>query len=161
MKIIERKLAGDQDMLDWLIEASGPRLNEQSIINRQLGISFAAIHTTTNHMTNVLFDLAARWDEYAPALIAEYHKALEEDGGVLQKTTISKLSKLDSFMKESMRLNPPSSCKSITHFLPMLDANPDISGIQPQGSTRSQTQRRQSDTQVKLDRRSSRPAHVD
>lgn len=103
-------------MLDWLIEASGPKPNEQSIVNRQLGIGFAAVHTTTNHMTNVLYDLAAHWDEYAPALVAEYRQALSEDGGVLQKTTISKLSKLDSFMKESQRLNPPSSCKSTTLF---------------------------------------------
>ena len=70
-------------MLDWLIEASGSSPDEQSIVLRQLGISFAAIHTTTNHMTNVLYDLAARWDEYAPALVAEYHQALAEDGGVL------------------------------------------------------------------------------
>lgn len=107
-------------MLDWLIEASGPNPDEQSIIMRQLGISFAAIHTTTNHMSNVLYDLAARWDEYAPALLDEYRQALAEDGGVLQKTTITKLSKLDSFTKESQRLNPPSSCKFTTPFLPGL-----------------------------------------
>ena len=99
-------------MIDWLIEALGSNPDEQSIILRQMGISFAAIHTTTNHMTNVLYDLAARWDEYAPALLAEYRQALAEDDGVLQKTTITKLSKMDSFMKESQRLNPPSSCKS-------------------------------------------------
>ncbi|KAF2008890.1 cytochrome P450 [Aaosphaeria arxii CBS 175.79] len=100
---------GERNMLDWLIEASGPNPDELSIVERQMGISFAAVHTTTNHMSNVLFDLAARWDEYAPELIAEYREALVEDGGVLSKTTIAKLSKLDSFMKESMRLNPPSS----------------------------------------------------
>lgn len=107
-------------MLDWLIEASGPNPDAQNIIIRQLGIGFAAIHTTSNHMTNVLYDLAARWDEYAPALKAEYRKALAGDNGVLQKTTLTKLSKLDSFMKESQRLNPPSSCKSTTLLLPHL-----------------------------------------
>lgn len=101
-------------MIDWLIEASGPNPDEQNIVLRQMGISFAAIHTTTNHMTNILYDLAARWDDYAPALLAEYRQALAEDGGVLQKTTLTKLSKLDSFTKESQRLSPPSSCKSTT-----------------------------------------------
>jgi cytochrome P450 len=108
--MVARKLAGKQDMLDWLIEASGPNPDPRNVIVRQLGIGFAAIHTTTNHMTNVLYDLAARWDEYAPALIAEYRQALADDGGVLQKSTLTKLSKLDSFMKESQRLNPSSSC---------------------------------------------------
>lgn len=101
-------------MIDWLIESSSPHPNPQNIVLRQMGISFAAIHTTTNHMTNILYDLAARWDEYAPALVTEYRQALSEDGGVLQKTTLAKLSKLDSFTKESQRLNPPSSCKSFT-----------------------------------------------
>ena len=95
-------------MLDWLIEASGPKPDEQSIVLRQLGISFAAIHTTSNHMANVLYDLAARWDEYAPVLLAEYCQALAEDGGMLQKTGISKFSKLDSFMKELSLLQPSS-----------------------------------------------------
>ncbi|KAF2656395.1 cytochrome P450 [Lophiostoma macrostomum CBS 122681] len=104
-----RKQAGEQDMLDWLIEASGSKPDPQNVITRQLGIGFAAIHTTTNHMTNVLYDLAAWWDEYAPPLIAEYRQALAEDGGVMQKSTLSRLSKLDSFMKESQRLNPSSS----------------------------------------------------
>lgn len=104
-------------MLDWLLEASGPNPKIQNILTRQLGIGFAAIHTTTNHMTNCLYDLAYRWDEYAPPLIAEYREALRETDGVLQKTTLSKLSKLDSFMKESMRLNPPSSRKHILYLL--------------------------------------------
>jgi cytochrome P450 len=99
-------------MLDWLIEGSGNNPDPRSIVKRQMGIGFAALHTTSNHMTNVLYDLAARWDEYAPALVAEYRQVLAEDGGVLQKSTLTKLSKMDSFMKESQRLNPASSRKS-------------------------------------------------
>ncbi|KAH7115000.1 cytochrome P450 [Dendryphion nanum] len=106
------------DMLGWLIEASSGRdADPENIVKRQLGFSFAAIHTTTNHLTNVIFDLAARWEEYAPALIAEIKNALKEHEGVLSKQMVTKLSKLDSFMKESQRLNPPSALSFNRQFL--------------------------------------------
>lgn len=99
--------------MDWLIESSsGEDADPENIIKRQLGFSFAAIHTTTNHLTNVIFDLAARWDEYAPALIEEIKCVVKEEDGEMTKQVVTKLSKLDSFMKESQRLNPPSACKS-------------------------------------------------
>ena len=99
--------------MDWLIESSnGEDADPENIVKRQLGFSFAAIHTTTNHLTNVIFDLAARWEEYAPALVDEIKRVLEEEDGELTKQAVTKLSKLDSFMKESQRLNPPSARKS-------------------------------------------------
>ncbi|MCJ1377217.1 hypothetical protein MMC17_000309 [Xylographa soralifera] len=98
------------DMLQWLEEASvGDDARPESIVHRQLGMSFAAIHTTTNHLTNVIYDLATRWDEYGMELRMEVITSLNEDGGTWKKTTLTKLSKLDSFMKESQRLNPPSA----------------------------------------------------
>jgi cytochrome P450 len=105
--------SGEPSMMDWLIEAShGSDADPENIVKRQLGFSFAAIHTTSNHLTNVIFDLAARWDAYAPELIDEIEAALNEHDGQLSKQMVTKLSKLDSFMKESQRLNPPSACKS-------------------------------------------------
>ena len=102
----------EPDMMNWLIEAShGSDADPENIIKRQLGFSFAAIHTTTNHLTNVIFDLATRWDTYAPELIVEIKAALNEHDNQLSKQMVTKLSKLDSFMKESQRLNPPSARK--------------------------------------------------
>ena len=101
------------DMLQWLEDASdGDDSRPERIVDRQLGISFAAIHTTTNHITNVLYDLAARWEEYGPELQGEIEESLAETGGVWKKTTLTKLSKMDSFMRESQRLNPPSARRS-------------------------------------------------
>ena len=98
--------------MNWLIEAShGSDADPENIIKRQLGFSFAAIHTTTNHLTNVIFDLATRWDTYAPELIVEIKATLNEHDNQLSKQMVTKLSKLDSFMKESQRLNPPSARK--------------------------------------------------
>ncbi|KAI4125181.1 MAG: hypothetical protein LQ338_004405 [Usnochroma carphineum] len=98
------------DMLQWLEDASeGADSRPERIVDRQLGMSFAAIHTTTNHLTNVIYDLAARWDVYGPELRAEVEEVLAETNHSWKKTTLTKLSKMDSFMKESQRLNPPSA----------------------------------------------------
>lgn len=98
------------DMLQWLEDASeGDDARPERMVDRQLGMSFAAIHTTTNHLTYVIYDLAARWDRYGPELRTEVEDVLATSGGVWKKTTLTKLTKIDSFMKESQRLNPPSA----------------------------------------------------
>lgn len=102
------------DMLQWIEDASTDADKQpERIVDRQLGMSFAAIHTTTNHLTNVIYDLAARWDQYGPELREEVEEALAADGGIWKKQTLTKLSKLDSFMKESQRINPPSACRCL------------------------------------------------
>jgi cytochrome P450 len=71
--------------------------------------SFAAIHTTSITLTNVLYDLAAN-PEYAEVLREEIeHISAEEPDGKLRKKTMPKLRKLDSFIKESQRINPLGS----------------------------------------------------
>ena len=98
------------DMLQWFEDAShGAEARPERIVDRQLGMSFAAIHTTTNHITNVVYDLAARWDDYGPELRAEVVHVLAASDNIWKKTTLTKLSKMDSFMKESQRLHPPSA----------------------------------------------------
>jgi hypothetical protein len=57
----------------------------------------AAMHT--------ILDICAR-PELIGTLREEIEKVLKQEGG-WQKTTASRLSKLDSVMKESQRLNPP------------------------------------------------------
>ncbi|KAL8920331.1 MAG: hypothetical protein Q9208_006302 [Pyrenodesmia sp. 3 TL-2023] len=105
-----REVMKPNDMLQWFEDASeGADARPERIVERQLGMSFAAIHSTTNHLTNVIYDLAARWQDYGPALRAEVEEVLAETNGTWEKTTLTKLSKMDSFMKESQRMNPPSA----------------------------------------------------
>lgn len=54
--------------------------------------------------THALFDLCAM-PEYVGALRAEAQSALAESGGVWQYSTIKNLRQLDSFLKESQRVN--------------------------------------------------------
>ena len=106
------KVSQPQDMLQWLEDFStGEDLAPERIVDRQPGLSFASTHGTTNLTVNVIYDLAARWDEYAEELRSEIESALDEDGGIMLKGTPSKLSKMDSFMQESQRMNPGGARK--------------------------------------------------
>lgn len=100
------------NFLQWL-DNRATRFDAKSLENQtsiQLSLSLAAIHTTTGTCTHALYDLAAH-PEYIQPLREELRMVLHENGGVFGNTTMSKLKKLDSFMKESFRVNPPGLSK--------------------------------------------------
>ncbi|KAG0646519.1 Cytochrome P450 monooxygenase BOA7 [Hyphodiscus hymeniophilus] len=81
----------------------------ESVADTILAAAFAAIHTTTMTLANVLYDLAAH-PEYITVLREEIEGiSAEEPDGKLRKQTMPKLGKLDSFIKESQRVNPLGS----------------------------------------------------
>jgi cytochrome P450 len=112
-------LKGEDDsqfnLAQWILNhyknpgsATAEKLGEE-----QLSISFAAIHTTTMGGSNALFDLAAH-PQYIKPLREEIESVIAEEGyadGRLLKTSMPKLRKLDSFIRESQRINPPAMCK--------------------------------------------------
>ena len=79
----------------------------------EISVSIAAIHSTTITVTAIIYDLAAH-PEYIQPLQDEIQQIINEDGQDvdgngfmhLKKGSMSKLWKLDSFMKESQRLTP-------------------------------------------------------
>ena len=95
------------DMITWIMEeksSDGKPLPADKQTEMQLLVSLAAIHTSTLTATNVLYDLVAR-PEYFEPLRSEIDQVWDESDG-LNKTSMAKLVKLDSFLKESQRLNP-------------------------------------------------------
>ncbi|KAE9363515.1 cytochrome P450 [Stipitochalara longipes BDJ] len=68
----------------------------------QLSTGAAAIHTTAQLLTNVLFDLAAR-PKYIELLREEAQNVLTQNGSEWTLESMSQLKKMDSFMKESQR----------------------------------------------------------
>lgn len=98
---------GPNDTLEWirvkLSEKEKKDYEYQAI--SQLAIGAASIHTTSQLMANVLFDLAAR-PEYVPELREEIKSVLEKHDGEWTIESMSELRKLDSFIKESQRYNP-------------------------------------------------------
>ncbi|KAK2596416.1 hypothetical protein N8I77_013307 [Diaporthe amygdali] len=94
------------DFLQWLIDGARPEEGSVAdLVHRQLLVSLGSIHTTSMMCTHFFLDLCAH-PEYLKPLRDEMVAVLREDGG-FKKTTLNKLRKLDSFLRESQRMNPP------------------------------------------------------
>ncbi|KAL0935965.1 ent-kaurene oxidase [Colletotrichum truncatum] len=92
------------DMLQWIMDAQtkyGDK-EDKELARYQLGISFAAIHTTTVTTTNAFYTLAAM-PELVPMLREDIQQALAESNGVFTSLAMQNMKKLDSFLKETMR----------------------------------------------------------
>lgn len=84
-------------------------------------VSFASINTTTNTLTFIVLDLASR-PEYVQPLRDEIEEVVRQDNveedakGTLRfkQISLAKLWKLDSFMKESLRMSKNSSKTSLS-----------------------------------------------
>jgi len=90
------------DLLSWLMKTR----EEQSVRDltiRVLMLNFTAIHTSSMTFTFALHHLAAQ-PEYAEKLREEIELVVEEEGWT--KDALDKMHLLDSFVKESQRLNP-------------------------------------------------------
>jgi cytochrome P450 len=96
------------DFLQWLMDEAWDERDGQpeALVHRMLVLALASVHTTSMTAAQVLFDLIAH-PEYIQPLREEIIQAMHEEGG-WKKTTLTKLRKLNSFMKESQRLNGPS-----------------------------------------------------
>jgi len=91
------------DMLTAVIEGALKRgLDVNAIARIMLITNFSAIHTSANAITHALYHLAAS-PEFVQPLREEAEAIIREEGW--SKAAMSKLRKMDSFLKESQRLN--------------------------------------------------------
>lgn len=99
------------DMLQWLTDtAQDEDAKPENLSLKMLFLTLAAVHTSTMSATHALFDLCAM-PEYIEPIREEILKVYEEEGSWTQ-SAIQRLWKLDSFMKESQRINHPGLRKS-------------------------------------------------
>nr|AWM98774.1 steroid 11-alpha-hydroxylase [Aspergillus ochraceus] len=91
------------DAMEWMEQCAKGRPYDAGAA--QLSFSLAAIHTTSDMITQVLYDLCGK-DELVEALREEARTVIQADGW--QKTTLYKLKLMDSMLKESQRLKPTS-----------------------------------------------------
>ncbi|EER37602.1 cytochrome P450 monooxygenase [Histoplasma capsulatum H143] len=89
------------DAMQWLEESARGRYYDPVVA--QLSFSHAAIHTTSDLLTQVLFNLCGR-DELTQKLRDEIITVTQAEG--LKKTTLFKLKLMDSVLKETQRLKP-------------------------------------------------------
>ncbi|KAF9869582.1 hypothetical protein CkaCkLH20_12975 [Colletotrichum karsti] len=95
-------------MLDHLTSGQhASKLDDLDLqLQLQMTLAVASIHTTSSTITQVLYDLAA-YPEHTEELRQEVVEVLERFGGVFTKQSLSEMKKLDSWMKESLRMNGP------------------------------------------------------
>ena len=124
LKRREAKSSGDgsyvkpNDFLQWMMdEANEYDGQPHKLAHRLLILTLAAVHTTSMAATQTLFDLCAR-TEYMDPLRQEIIQIVGEDG-TFTKQSLTHLRKLDSFMRESQRINPPSLRKYSLLSLPI------------------------------------------
>lgn len=94
-----------EDFLQWMMDSAETDFERQpsTLAHLQLVLTIASLHTTNMAIIQTLYDLCA-YPEYISLLREEIEMVLAEDGK-WTKESYTKLRKLDSFMKESQRMN--------------------------------------------------------
>jgi cytochrome P450 len=100
------------DFTTWSLEEAAKNSDPQErtpdkIVKRLMTVNFASIHTTTFTATNMLFDLISSYNatENIQELREEIQEVLSQHNGKWDKDAISKLIKVDSAIRESLRIS--------------------------------------------------------
>jgi cytochrome P450 len=100
---------GGNDMLQWMlterVKKSFHDRDYRYLAQFQLQLAFAAIHTTSMAVTNMLYDAVAH-PELLEIIREEVQEELKNNNGSWEGQFLKKLQKTDSIMKESQRHNP-------------------------------------------------------
>ena len=98
---------GDSNVLSWLAStAKGRDRDPDTLAHVEVLLALAAVHTTLLRMVNVLYDLTAN-----PGLLEELRFEIEAEVEGKQgwnEASYSQLQKLDSVLRESQRMSPPT-----------------------------------------------------
>ena len=104
--VIKDRKRGDKniDILQWLMDSYKEHEFDVSFLTNQvLFVAIASTRSTTASIVNSLFDLIA-FSQYQQPIRHEIFNALMESGG-WNLSAVQRMKKLDSFIKESQRLN--------------------------------------------------------
>ncbi|KAI4286868.1 MAG: hypothetical protein L6R35_003880, partial [Caloplaca aegaea] len=97
-----------EDVIQWYIDlAKGEENDPENIATRYTYAILGSLFSVSGAIKDTLYEICAH-PEYVAPLREEIRAAMEEDGG-WKKTTPGKLPKLDSFMRETQRMNPPGA----------------------------------------------------
>ncbi|KAF7353078.1 Cytochrome P450 [Mycena venus] len=89
------------DLITWLMEAAeGEERTVPALVQRVLFVNFAAIRTSTDTFTHVLYDLAA-YPHHVEPLREEVESVVQKEGWT--RASLNKMYKIDSFLSESQR----------------------------------------------------------
>ncbi|PYI10682.1 putative cytochrome P450 [Aspergillus sclerotiicarbonarius CBS 121057] len=98
----------DFNVLAWLVEAAkGQDRNPDTLAHIEVLLALASVHTILLRQVNVLYDLIAN-PEYIDELQDEIQAVLNQIGWEDPARSYSMLYKLDSVLRESQHLSPPT-----------------------------------------------------
>lgn len=97
------------DTLQWMEDAAKGRSFD--FVHGQLGLTFAAVHTTSHLLQNTLYDLCTH-PEYIDLLRKEVIDVFGSEDEEWKKTSLYSLKMMDSVLKESQRVNTVTLCMS-------------------------------------------------
>lgn len=98
------------DVLEWFGKSYNKLGGANDPTSAQLVLSFVAIHTTTDLLSEVLLDLAEHQDLFAP--LREEIKGALGGGQGMTKAAVHHMKLLDSVMKETQRMKPIQNSES-------------------------------------------------
>jgi cytochrome P450 len=102
------------DFLQWMMDLASNEndSNSDNLAHRLLGItSMAVVHTSAMTITHILYDLIVMPQWLEP--LRNEIKETSPDWKSATQANLLALKRMDSFLKESQRFNPPGECKSI------------------------------------------------
>lgn len=96
------------NLLTWMVDAAQnpAEADPAKIAHRQILLGIGSIYTTRLALVNICYDYCT-YPEYVEELRAEVEQCLLESGS-WDRITLDKMEKLESFMSESQRMNPPN-----------------------------------------------------
>jgi len=110
-----RRKEGGPEELDFtrfmMDAANDIESQPHKLAQRQLVLNLGAIHSTSTTAVQALYDMISR-PEYIQPLRDEIKTQLMKHNG-WTKSTVNSMVKMDSFLRESQRLHPPSLCKCL------------------------------------------------
>lgn len=130
------------DTVYWILGQKRADTSLKAVVDQQLFLTLASIHNTAGMLQSLLFDWIAH-PEYHAEITAEINETLAEfetSGSEWTLKRVARMRKLDSFMKESIRVNPigfsrnPETILHTTHSLIMGLNNSHRSAVRGQVS---------------------------
>lgn len=94
------------ELIRWFRRRYKNGATVEELTRDQLLATFASIYNLSNTLSYLLFDIAT-YPEYIKPLQMELDEHVDASG-MINKENVQKLRKLDSFIRESQRLSPPS-----------------------------------------------------
>ncbi len=101
-----------EDVLQYMIDgATGKENDPANLTERYIFTIIGALSTVVDVVADTMNEAITR-PEYIEPLLEEAYEALKATDGLWNRSMTNKMSKMDSFMKETLRTNPASPSKA-------------------------------------------------